>query len=113
MKFGWKVLIPVSIAWILIVATARVLRNDVTMSNTEILLIGGAIIVVLLIGSWLLQSRSDRKAAELEEAEAKAHARPFDAMAGGYPVPPMPGQQVTLPTRRATSSVTTQEAIDG
>ncbi len=113
MKFGWKVLIPVSIAWILIVATARVLRNDVTMSNTEILLIGGAIIVVLLIGSWLLQSRSDRKAAELEEAKAKAHARPFDAMAGGYPVPPMPGQQVTLPTRRATSSVTTQEAIDG
>ena len=113
MKFGWKVLIPVSIAWILIVATARVLRNDVTMSNTQVLLIGGAIIVVLLVGSWLLQSRADRKAAELEEAEAKAQARPFDAMAGGYPVPPMPGQQVTLPTRRATSSVTTQEAIDG
>ncbi|MDD2818320.1 MAG: NADH-quinone oxidoreductase subunit NuoH [Candidatus Nanopelagicales bacterium] len=113
MKFGWKVLIPVSIAWILIVATARVVRNDITMSNTQVLLIGGAIIVVLLIGSWLLQSRSDRKAAELEEAESKAQARPFDAMAGGYPVPPMPGQQVTLPTRRATSSVTTQEAIDG
>ncbi|CAB4612406.1 unannotated protein [freshwater metagenome] len=113
MKFGWKVLIPVSIAWILIVATARVLRNDVTMTNTQILLIGGAIIVVLILGSWLLQSRSDRKAAEQEEAEAKAMARPFDAMAGGYPVPPMPGQHVTLPTRRATSSVTTQEAIDG
>ena len=113
MKFGWKVLIPVSIAWILIVATARVLRNDVTMTNTQILLIGGAIIVVLILGSWLLQSRSDRKAAEKEEAEAKAMARPFDAMAGGYPVPPMPGQHVTLPTRRATSSVTTQEAIDG
>ena len=63
MKFGWKVLIPVSIAWILIVATARVLRNDVTMTNTQILLIGGAIIVVLILGSWLLQSRSDRKAA--------------------------------------------------
>jgi NADH-quinone oxidoreductase subunit H len=113
MKFGWKVLIPVSIAWILIVATARVLRNDVTLSNTQILLVGGVIIVVLLLGSWLLQSRSDRKAAEQEEAVAKALARPFDAMEGGYPVPPMPGQQVTLPTRRATSSVTTQEAIDG
>jgi NADH-quinone oxidoreductase subunit H len=113
MKFGWKVLIPVSIAWILIVATARVLRNDVTISNTQILLIGGAIIIVLLVGSWLLQSRSDRKAAEQEEADAKALARPFDAMEGGYPVPPMPGQHVTLPTRRATSSVTTQEAIDG
>jgi NADH-quinone oxidoreductase subunit H len=113
MKFGWKVLIPVSIAWILIVATARVLRNDVTLSNTQILLVGGVIIVVLLLGSWLLQSRSDRKAAEQEEAVAKALARPFDAMEGGYPVPPMPGQQVTLPTRRATSSVTPQEAIDG
>ena len=113
MKFGWKVLIPVSIAWILIVATARVLRNDVTMSNTQILLIGGAIIVVLLVGSWILQSRADRKAAAQEAADAAALARPFDAMAGGYPVPPMPGQQVNLPTRRATSSVTTQEAIDG
>jgi len=113
MKFGWKILIPVSIAWILIVATARVLRNDVQFTSTQILLVGAITIVILLAGSWLLQSRADRKNALQEEADAEIQARVFDAMAGGYPVPPMPGQQVSLPTRRATSSVTTQEAIDG
>jgi len=113
MKFGWKILIPVSIAWILIVATARVLRNEVQFTSTQILLVGAVTIVVLLAGSWLLQSRADRKTALQEEVDAEIQARVFDAMAGGYPVPPMPGQQVSLPTRRATSSVTTQEAIDG
>jgi len=113
MKFGWKILIPVSIAWIMIVATARVLRNDVQFTSTQILLVGGITIIVLLLGSWLLQSRADRKSALQEEADAEIQARAFDAMAGGYPVPPMPGQQVNLPTRRASSSVTTQEAIDG
>ncbi len=113
MKFGWKILIPVSIVWILIVATARVLRNDVQFTSTQILLVGAITIVVLLAGSWLLQSRADRKTALQEEADAEIQARVFDAMAGGYPVPPMPGQQVSLPSRRATSSVTTQEAIDG
>ena len=113
MKFGWKILIPVSIVWILIVATARVLRNDIQFTSTQILLVGAITIVVLLAGSWLLQSRADRKTALQEEADAEIQARVFDAMAGGYPVPPMPGQQVSLPSRRATSSVTTQEAIDG
>lgn len=113
MKFGWKILIPVSIAWIMIVATARVLRNDVEFTSTQILLVGGIAIIILLIGSWLLQSRADRKSALQEEIDEEIQARPFDAMAGGYPVPPMPGQEVSLPTRRASSSITTQEAIDG
>jgi NADH-quinone oxidoreductase subunit H len=113
MKFGWKILIPVSIAWIMIVATARVLRNEVEFTSTQILLVGGITIVILLLGSWLLQSRADRKSALQEEIDAEVQGRVFDAMAGGYPVPPMPDQQVSLPTRRATSSVTTQEAIDG
>ncbi len=33
MQFGWKILIPVSIAWIMIVATARALRNDVDVHH--------------------------------------------------------------------------------
>ncbi|MDD2858397.1 MAG: NADH-quinone oxidoreductase subunit NuoH [Candidatus Nanopelagicales bacterium] len=113
MKFGWKVLIPVSIAWILIVATARVVRNEMTISTTQILLSGGIVIALLLVASWLLQARADRKADAKEQEFAEAQARPFDAMAGGYPVPPMPGQQAELTTRRATASTTTQEAIDG
>ena len=92
MKFGWKVLIPASLGWIFIVAIARVFRNDSSFTNQQLLLTGAAAIAVLLIGSWLLQIRSDRKQQSLEdEREAETNA-PFDPMAGGHPVPPMPGQ---------------------
>jgi NADH-quinone oxidoreductase subunit H len=107
MRFGWKVLIPVSIAWIMIVATAKALRNDVTLSNTEILAGGAIIIVILLVGSWIIQSRQDKRAAAEAEAEAEAAQAPFNAMAGGFPVPPLPGQEFTYTSRRELAQGTT------
>ncbi len=107
MRFGWKILIPVSIAWIMIVSIARVLRDDVALSTTEILVSGAVVIVLLLIGSWLIQSRQDRRQRVREEAEAAAAAAPFDPMAGGFPVPPLPGQSFTYTSRRAAAQGTT------
>jgi NADH-quinone oxidoreductase subunit H len=107
MKFGWKVLIPVSIAWIMIVATARALRNDISVTTTEILVGGAVIIVVLLLVSWLVQSRQDRRADAEAEAEEAALVATFDPMAGGFPVPPMPGQQFTYTSRRSVAQGTT------
>ncbi|MBU6244855.1 MAG: NADH-quinone oxidoreductase subunit NuoH [Actinomycetales bacterium] len=123
MRFGWKVLIPVSIGWILVVAVARVFRDQVTLDNSR-LLIGGAAAIVLLLGvSWLVQWRIDRKAEARQRQEAERAAATFDPMAGGFPVPPMPGQQAALGSRRASSGSTivqertdpppAQEAIDG
>jgi NADH-quinone oxidoreductase subunit H len=107
MRFGWKVLIPVSIAWIMIVATAKALRNDVTLSNTEILAGGAIVIVILLVGSWIVQSRQDKKAAA-EAAEVAAAAEiAFDPTAGGFPVPPMPGQEFVYTSRRELARGTT------
>ncbi|MEY4137414.1 MAG: NADH-quinone oxidoreductase subunit NuoH [Actinomycetota bacterium] len=107
MKFGWKLLIPVSIAWILIVATARALRNDVDFSNQSLLLVGAAVIVLLLIISWAFQAKSDRKQAALDEAAAAEALIVTDAAAGGFPVPPMPGQDFTITTRRSMAASTT------
>ena len=107
MKFGWKVLIPVSIAWIMIVSVARVLRNEVAVTTTEILIGGALLIALLLIGSWLVQSRQDRRAEARASAEAEAIAVEFDPMAGGFPVPPMPGQEFTYTSRRALAQGTT------
>ena len=44
--------------------------------------------------------------------EAATLAQPFDPMAGGFPVPPMPGQSFTYTSRRAMAQGTTivQEA---
>ena len=107
MKFGWKVLIPVSIVWIIVVAIARVLRNDVDFSNQTLLLVGAAVIVVLLLVSWAFQVRSDRKQAAIDAAAAAEAEVVFEAAAGGFPVPPMPGQEVTITTRRSMAASTT------
>ena len=42
---------------------------------------------------------------ELEEGAAEA-AKPFDPYAGGYPVPPLPGQEFTFTSRRALAGAT-------
>ena len=107
MKFGWKVLIPVSIVWIIVVAIARVLRNDVDFSNQTLLLVGAAVIVVLLLVSWAFQVRSDRKQAAIDAAAAAEAEVVFEAAAGGFPIPPMPGQEVTITTRRSMAASTT------
>ena len=41
------------------------------------------------------------------EAEEIALSTPFDPMAGGFPVPPMPGQEFTFTSRRAMAQGTT------
>jgi len=107
MRFGWKVLIPVSIAWIMVVALARALRNEITFNTTDILIGGAVVIVVLLVGSWLLQRRADARADARDAAEALRNARVLDAATAGFPVPPLPGQQFTYTSRRATAAATT------
>ena len=113
MKFGWKVLIPASIVWIMVVAAARVLRNDIEFSNRQLLIAGAIVIAVLLVGSWFAQGALDRREAARKFIRDEIESRPFEPMAGGFPVPPMPGQQAVLTTRRSNIPVIQQEAIDG
>ena len=113
MKFGWKVLIPASIVWIMIVAAARVLRNDIEFSNRQLLIGGAIVIAVLLVGSWFAQGALDRREAARKFIREEIESRPFEPMAGGFPVPPMPGQQAVLTTRRSNTPIVQQEAIDG
>jgi len=105
MKFGWKVLIPASVVWIMIVATARAFRDDFAFSNDQLLIAGAIVIVVLLLGSWIAQKVSDRKQERIAAEQAAEADEPFDPMAGGYPVPPMPGQEMSIVTRRSTASI--------
>ena len=106
MRFGWKVLIPASLVWIVIVAAARVVRNEFSVTTQELLLLGAGALIVIVLGSWVLQIRTARQEKrELEEAAAQAD-KPFDPYAGGYPVPPLPGQQFTYTSRRAAAGAT-------
>ena len=99
MRFGWKVLIPVSLVWIVVVATARVIRNEFSIATEDILLWGAGLLVIVVIGGWILQWRSSRKEEQAEELAALTDDGPFDPMAGSFPVPPRPGQEFTYTSR--------------
>ncbi|MEU9576005.1 NADH-quinone oxidoreductase subunit NuoH [Streptomyces chilikensis] len=98
MKLGWKVLIPVSVIWLMVVATMRALRNEGYGFTDIALYVGGAILAVLL-ASLVVDTLRDRRGPKDDSVPADPAA--FDPMAGGFPVPPLPGQQLPpVPRRR-------------
>jgi NADH-quinone oxidoreductase subunit H len=88
MHLGWKVLIPASLCWILLVAGVRAVNNEGVRQQTLFLWIGAIAVVALLLS--LLPGR--RREEEPEEAEPAAEG-PGTAPAP-YPVPPLPGQPI-------------------
>ncbi len=100
MQFGWKVLIPVSIGWIMIVATARGLRNSMNWSSTNMLTKVGLPLAIALLVWTVVDELRDRKS---RKKQATVPVAPYDAFAGGHPVPRLPGQGVS------TGSASTQE----
>jgi NADH-quinone oxidoreductase subunit H len=99
MKFGWTMLIPISIVWIVIVAIARELRNESSMSSTSILASGIAALIIVLLVIWLMQGAAERRARI--EAEAEAEAMAEANLQNTFPVPPMPGETFTYTPRRS------------
>ncbi|MEI8082284.1 MAG: NADH-quinone oxidoreductase subunit NuoH [Actinomycetes bacterium] len=96
MRFGWKVLIPISVVWIMIVAILRGVFLHYEWSRVEVAsFLAGAIVVGI---SLLAMGARNRKTRAIE---LDTHQIPekFDPYAGGYPVPPLPGQDYR-PVRR-------------
>ncbi|GAA3524734.1 NADH-quinone oxidoreductase subunit NuoH [Nocardioides daeguensis] len=84
MAFGWKRLIPVSLVWIVAVATMRAARNEGVFdegfgANQQFWMILAGVVLVVLLLTFLIPE----KGAEAEVATATPRA-------GGFPVPPMP-----------------------
>jgi NADH-quinone oxidoreductase subunit H len=99
MKLGWKVLIPVSVVWLMLVATVRAMRNENMEFQNIVLYVAGAIITILLLSfvADIFRDKKEKEKAAQEEEEPAA----FDPMAGGFPVPPLPGQELPpVPRRR-------------
>jgi NADH-quinone oxidoreductase subunit H len=112
MKFGWKVLIPVSIAWILIVAIARYLRSTGGVESRNLLFAASAVLLLIVMISYAIDLRR-KKSDELEtDRLAIAATQEFDPFAAGFPVPPMPGQ-VAQPSRHSVLAVQSPAAKVG
>ncbi|WP_084779499.1 NADH-quinone oxidoreductase subunit NuoH [Planobispora rosea] len=89
MALGWKILIPLNLAWILLVATMRAMRLD-NVDRTLVLVLG-AVILAGALAIWLrfdttLQRRREARAAQVDAEFEQLQAEPT---AGGFPVPPL------------------------
>ncbi|QBJ98133.1 NADH-quinone oxidoreductase subunit NuoH [Rhodococcus sp. ABRD24] len=88
MNLGWKVLIPISLAWVMIVATVRALRIEGYDGRVIALFALGVVIALAVLALLWPRLRGARQ----QLAPGASLVEPFDAMAGGFPVPPLPGQ---------------------
>ncbi|RCG20819.1 NADH-quinone oxidoreductase subunit NuoH [Streptomyces diacarni] len=95
MKLGWKVLIPIALVWLMLVATVRAMRNEGWDYSSVVYWVAGTALALLLISFVVDFFRPGP-----EEEEVPERDKPFDPMAGGFPVPPLPGQQVPPVPRR-------------
>jgi NADH-quinone oxidoreductase subunit H len=102
MRFGWKVLIPVGLAWVVAVAIVQGVRQFADVDLNTLLWVLAGIAAVSTVVMFLVPE----KPAEAEAAPARP--APFDPFEGGYPVPPLPGQ--TLPPSPRKARLRAQEA---
>jgi NADH-quinone oxidoreductase subunit H len=116
MRFGWKVLIPASLVWILVIATIRVWRTH--GGSPAVYTVAGLLLVALLallfMADTAMQRRQEAAAgiAAADEAEAGSALAPADDSVA-FPVPPLDlphyhGIGVTVSTEHGTS-----ESADG
>ncbi len=97
MGLGWKVLIPFSLAWIMIVATARALRNEgFSQVTTTLASLGTIVALLIVVGLW----RSARRRNVREIPQQKLDPEIF-------PVPPLPSS-----ARSVSGPTATKERAD-
>jgi NADH-quinone oxidoreductase subunit H len=80
MRFGWKVLIPLGLVWILVVAGVRLMQSsDLSGTQRLVAVAAGVAVLLALFGPFLFGP------------EKKPGVKPGDTAphAGGFPVPPM------------------------
>jgi NADH-quinone oxidoreductase subunit H len=103
MVFGWKVLIPVALGWLVLLSVLQYVRLDsgVGQGTLVTVLVVAGLVAVVLLTFWPEKAKPD---------DDEAAPTTFDAFAGGYPVPPLPGQALP-PSPRAARRPVTVDAV--
>ncbi|MGY1691278.1 NADH-quinone oxidoreductase subunit NuoH [Geodermatophilus sp. SYSU D01105] len=110
MRFGWKVLVPTALVWILAVATMRTVAREAELSTGEVAIFVGVPLALLVLAGLLVASRVSNRDTRIAATKAAAGSiHPTDAepevlppagarrrpaggpsrAEGGFPVPPM------------------------
>jgi NADH-quinone oxidoreductase subunit H len=91
MILGWKVLIPFSLGWLMIVAVARGME-PMLHSSSWMTAVGG--LCVVLAAAVIVKRTSVNSPTSADRRRAPGYLTP---MATGHPVPPLPGQRIADP----------------
>jgi NADH-quinone oxidoreductase subunit H len=87
MALGWKILIPLSIVWILLIATIRAWRND--SHSTAVYAVGGLVLILIVILVTLWDNAAQRRATDLAPEPPAPDGADGLPQVEGFPVPPM------------------------
>ncbi|HLS48916.1 MAG TPA: NADH-quinone oxidoreductase subunit NuoH [Actinomycetaceae bacterium] len=123
MNLGWKVLIPIGLAWLVAVAIIQGLLQFADVDLRTLFFGLAAVFIVVLLLTLVWPQKKDDEATDVARAgtaeggpDVQVPSEEFDAFAGGFPVPPMPGQQLPPSPRRLrreqTASLQAREASD-
>ncbi len=110
MHLGWKVLVPVSLLWIVLIGTARVLNTATSLSTRQVLIYMGIPLVILLVVAAFWPQRKVPLETEPEEPEPEEVVGSSAVVAprlGAYPVPPLDLAVPVPPIRGTTRAITT------
>ena len=104
MNFGWKWLIPIALAWVVLVGVVQgLLQFGVFDLRTVLFVLGGFLAVAAVVLFFLPATGAKQPEAEPGEGE-------FDAFAAGFPVPPLPGQTLPPSPRAARRAANARSA---
>ena len=134
MHLGWKVLVPVSLGWIMLVATARVLNNSTDLTTREVMLWMGIplAIVLIVVALWPAKKTDDDLTDDEIDARLEAEGKiqpvghgiergiPIAPELGRYPIPPLDlvvprppgGGQRSVPVSSGGSAIAPTETHD-
>jgi len=84
MQFGWKVLIPVSLVWIMIVSTMRVLSNEKASRAAVLGFALGTVLVILSVSMLFDRAKNKR----IAEDSVITYAAP------DFPIPELPNKKM-------------------
>jgi NADH-quinone oxidoreductase subunit H len=122
MALGWKILIPLSIVWILLIATIRAWRNE--SHSPTVYAVGGLVLVLILALVTFWDSAAQRRAAELAPDEPRSESGDEEqpGVVRGFPVPPLDlphyhglelGDTAPVPVSRTLGDAQTTKEVTG
>jgi len=105
MRLGWKLLIPFSLVWILVVAAFRELTNEGRTRVQTLAYVGIPVAVIVIVWSFVAEARANREAAALLEEPPPTGS--------SYPIPVLTGAPTVDVEPVAVGTTESREVHDG